>query len=299
MHVHWSGMSRCLSGSKAVTGGPSSQACTSPRVPHTRSGTRCLVTPSQLMVFKNCNNHPSTDRLEAAATWYGVVRGWWSRQNIPAMPLGRETSSAPARPWGGMPERWGASWGGQNQNPLWPGWESITYPLRKAWIALSAKGHSLRSLPEDLGPSPPTWGPWFHAGGARSELWKSLQYTYIALLPAMLLDFCSFVKDYLRSDFWVPLSGESCRFWTSGPKCQTGYGVPTAIQPDLFLRLPQIKMSPPPTNLQNTSSISLWKVSEKTLWAAMKVPQTSPANIVCLKVRYIQTYFYLNNVLCD
>lgn len=62
MHVHWSGMSRSLSGSKAVTGGPSSQACTSPRVPHTRSGTQCLVTPSQLMVFKiTAITHLQTD----------------------------------------------------------------------------------------------------------------------------------------------------------------------------------------------------------------------------------------------
>lgn len=200
-------------------------------------------------------------------------------------------SSTPARPWGCMPERWGANWGGQYQNPLWPEWESVTYPPRKAWIGLSAKGHSLRSLPEDLGPPTPTWGPWFHAGGARSEYWKSLQHTYIALLPVTLLDFCGFVKDYLGSDFWVPLSTQSCRFRTSGPKCQTGYGVPTAIQPDLFLKLPQIKIFPPPTNLQNASSIPLWKVTEKTLRAAMKVPQTSPVNIVFLKVRYIHTFF--------
>lgn len=129
--------------------------------------------------------------------------------------------------------------------PLCPlsGWDSVTYPLRKAWIGMSAKGHS--QMISD--PQPQHEG---HDFMLVAPVQSSENLSNIALLPVMLLDFCSFFKDYLGSDFGVPLSRESCRFWTSGPKCQTGFEVSTAIQPVLFLKLPQIEMSPPPTNLQ-------------------------------------------------
>lgn len=68
MRFHWPG-TRSQSVSKVVNmrtlhPGPSS----SPRPTNTRSGTQCLVAPSQLTGFNDYNNHSSIDKLQATAT---------------------------------------------------------------------------------------------------------------------------------------------------------------------------------------------------------------------------------------
>lgn len=74
-----------------------------------------------------------------------------------------------------------------------------------------------------------------------------------------------------------------------GPHCNSARPIPPT---------PSDKNVPSTNQPPNASSVSLWKVTEETLLADMKVPQTSPVNTVFLQVRYIHKFFYLNNLLC-
>lgn len=129
MHSHWSGISRSQSVSKMVNR-RTLPSCTHISLcpTHTRSGTQCLVTSSWLIAFNNYNNHPSTAQVQTAATpcalekeekagmeWGEVVDG----AEITFLQCGLEdTSSAPARPWGRIPERWGDKQRGLMQSTL-------------------------------------------------------------------------------------------------------------------------------------------------------------------------------------
>lgn len=93
VHLHWSRMSSSQSASKVANRRTLHPGLgISPRPSNT---TQRRVTPSQMMVFSNSNNHPSTDKWQAAAPrrahWkkgggQAMVRwgGWCNRDNIPA-----------------------------------------------------------------------------------------------------------------------------------------------------------------------------------------------------------------------
>lgn len=76
-HFHWSGMSGSQSVSKVVNRRiPSPDLCISLLPP---TWDPCPVTPSQLTAFNTYDNHPSTAKLQAAATLcaHSENRLWW------------------------------------------------------------------------------------------------------------------------------------------------------------------------------------------------------------------------------
>lgn len=77
MHFHWSGMSGSQSVSKVVNRrlpGPDLRVSLLPP-----TWDLCLATPSQPTAFNTYNNHPSTAKLQAAATLcaHSENRLWW------------------------------------------------------------------------------------------------------------------------------------------------------------------------------------------------------------------------------